>query len=162
MPVLDKRTKYIIANLDGRPESPAVFEVLDYDNLTRMLRVVCVSAAPNVVTSPGLMDTDEIRAQFYSLPSAMAWLKANRTPVAQPELPLEHPPLADADAQLLAEVPIMRFFHYEHLPAHLRGISKPFAELALHMVAILPSNAERSAGLRKLLEAKDACVRAAL
>ena len=58
--------------------------------------------------------------------------------------------------------PIMKFFDYEHLPDHLREVSKPFCELAHHMDATLPDSAEKSAGLRKLLEAKDCAVRAAL
>lgn len=57
---------------------------------------------------------------------------------------------------------IMRFFEYEHLPAHLQTISKPFGDLARVMNNVLPSGAEKSAGLRKLLEAKDCMVRAAL
>lgn len=57
---------------------------------------------------------------------------------------------------------MMQFFAYSHLPEHLQQISKPFGELAELMVAILPANAERTAGLRKLLEAKDCAVRARL
>jgi hypothetical protein len=57
---------------------------------------------------------------------------------------------------------MMQFFAYEHLPAHLQAISKPFGDLARQMVADLPSNPERTAGLRKLLEAKDCAVRAVL
>ena len=58
--------------------------------------------------------------------------------------------------------PIMKFFEYAHLPAKLQDMSKPFGELAIFMVNKLPRNAETSAGLRKLLEAKDCFVRAAL
>lgn len=57
---------------------------------------------------------------------------------------------------------LLQFFAYEHLPAHLQVISKPFGDLAKQMVEILPANPERSAGLRKLLEAKDCAVRAQL
>lgn len=57
---------------------------------------------------------------------------------------------------------MMQFFAYEHLPPHLQAVSKPFGELAKHIVDTLPSNAERTAGLRKLLEAKDCAVRALL
>lgn len=57
---------------------------------------------------------------------------------------------------------MMQFFAYAHLPAHLQEISKPFGELAEQIVATLPANAERTAGLRKLLEAKDCIVRAKL
>lgn len=56
---------------------------------------------------------------------------------------------------------LMQFFAYQHLPAHLQEISRPFGELALR-VAVLPPNAETTAALRKLLEAKDCAVRAVL
>lgn len=58
--------------------------------------------------------------------------------------------------------PMMQFFAYAHLPQHLQDISKPFGDLAQHIVDTLPRNPERSAGLRKLLEAKDCAVRAKL
>jgi len=57
---------------------------------------------------------------------------------------------------------IEQFFSYEHLPPHLAEASKPFAELAQMIVATLPRNPERTVALRKLLEAKDAAVRARL
>jgi len=57
---------------------------------------------------------------------------------------------------------ILQFFAYEHLPAHLQSVSKPFGDLARRLVNELPHNAERGVALRKLLEAKDAAVRAFL
>jgi len=56
----------------------------------------------------------------------------------------------------------MKFFAYQHLPAGLQEVSKPISELAEKMDAELPDSAEKSAGLRKLLEAKDCFVRAKL
>lgn len=58
--------------------------------------------------------------------------------------------------------PMMQFFKYEHLPEHLQGASKPFHDMATWMAETLPRNPERTAGLRKLLEAKDCAVRARL
>lgn len=58
--------------------------------------------------------------------------------------------------------PIMKFFKYEHLPDRLQNISKPFCETAKWVRSTLPNNAEKSVTLRKLLEAKDAAVRASL
>ncbi|GAL60422.1 hypothetical protein EV102420_38_00250 [Pseudescherichia vulneris NBRC 102420] len=58
--------------------------------------------------------------------------------------------------------PIMKYFAYENLPANLQEVSKPIGELAQQMEANLPDGAEKSAGLRKLLEAKDALIRAKL
>jgi len=57
---------------------------------------------------------------------------------------------------------ILRYFEYSHLPPHLQGISKQFHGLAHSLEAALPSGAEKSSGLRKLLEAKDCAVRASL
>lgn len=57
---------------------------------------------------------------------------------------------------------MLQFFAYAHLPPHLQAISAPFREVAQNMVDTLPMNPERTAGLRKLLEAKDCAVRAIL
>ena len=57
---------------------------------------------------------------------------------------------------------LVRFFAYEHLPERLQRTSQPIGELARPMDATLPDGAEKTAGLRKLLEAKDCFVRAAL
>ena len=58
--------------------------------------------------------------------------------------------------------PILQFFEWAHLPAHLQSVSRPFGELAVQLVAELPRNPERTVALRKLLESKDCAVRAAL
>jgi hypothetical protein len=58
--------------------------------------------------------------------------------------------------------PILRFFRFDHLPAKVQIVSRTFAEIAQFVITICPHNAERSVALRKLLEAKDAAVRAAL
>lgn len=58
--------------------------------------------------------------------------------------------------------PIMKYFSYEHLPSSLQEISEPVGNLAKKMDTMLPDSAEKSAGLRKLLEAKDCFVRAKL
>lgn len=54
-----------------------------------------------------------------------------------------------------------RYFAYEHLPERLQKISKLCYELHREMDA-LPDGDEKSAGMRKLLEAKDCFVRASL
>ena len=58
--------------------------------------------------------------------------------------------------------PIMKYFAFSHLPEHLQKVSKPIGELAAEYDATLPNGPEKSAGLRKLLEAKDCFVRANL
>ena len=54
---------------------------------------------------------------------------------------------------------ILRWFHYEHLPEPLKSMSKQFHDLAHNLVENTQSSAEQTAGLRKLLEAKDCFVR---
>lgn len=55
---------------------------------------------------------------------------------------------------------ILQFFAYEHLPERLQAVSAPFGVMAQNIVDTLPRNPERTVALRKLLEAKDAAVRA--
>lgn len=57
---------------------------------------------------------------------------------------------------------ILQFFTFAHLPPPLQETSKVFRDLAQHIVDTTPRNPERTAALRKLLEAKDAAVRARL
>jgi hypothetical protein len=56
--------------------------------------------------------------------------------------------------------PILKYFAFAHLPAKLQEISEPLSNLAHALDALLPDGPEKSAGLRKLLEAKDCFVRA--
>ena len=57
---------------------------------------------------------------------------------------------------------ILRYFEYDHLHPKLQPVSEPFHQLAHGMVAHGLDGPEFTAGLRKLLEAKDCMVRAAL
>jgi hypothetical protein len=57
---------------------------------------------------------------------------------------------------------ILQFFAHAHLPPHLAAVSKPFGDLAAELERTLPRNPERTVALRKLLEGKDAAVRALL
>lgn len=56
----------------------------------------------------------------------------------------------------------IKYFAYAHLPTHLQAVSKPVGQLAEQLERELPDGPEKSAGMRKLLEAKDCFVRAAL
>lgn len=56
----------------------------------------------------------------------------------------------------------LRWFAYDHLPKHLQYISKKFHDIAIDVSAELKDSEERDVALRKLLEAKDAAVRAKL
>lgn len=55
--------------------------------------------------------------------------------------------------------PILRYFHYAHLPPKLQSVSKKFFETAQFIVTDCNRTPERTVALRKLLEAKDAAVR---
>lgn len=55
---------------------------------------------------------------------------------------------------------MLKWFAWDHLPQHLQYISQPFASLAQEVIDTVEPGAERTVALRKLLEAKDAAVRA--
>lgn len=57
---------------------------------------------------------------------------------------------------------LLRHFAHNHLPGPLSEISAHCSRLAWLMESNLPDGPEKTAGLRKLLEAKDCFVRAAL
>lgn len=69
------------------------------------------------------------------------------------ELQRDYPKLGDD---------MMQFFAYDHLPEKLQNVSRPFHHLAEAIVRDLPRCPERTAALRKLLEAKDCAVRASI
>jgi hypothetical protein len=58
---------------------------------------------------------------------------------------------------------LLQYFAYDHLPEHLVVISRPFSELAHKLTDDFQlEGPEAAVALRKLLEAKDCAVRAAL
>lgn len=57
---------------------------------------------------------------------------------------------------------MLQWFSYSHLPAHLQNVSAQFHELADFICEQIEPGPERTVALRKLLEAKDAAVRAKL
>ena len=57
---------------------------------------------------------------------------------------------------------LLSLFGFEHLPPHLQTISAPFHDLAHNALEYLDDGPELTAGLRKLLEAKDCFVRQAV
>ena len=114
------------------------------------------------------IDADRIaRAAVQELQGACHVLSAATCHVegrAVPEdltAPDPAPGEANADA-LRSRLPILKYFQSSHLPEKLQLIARPFERAAWLMANRLPGTAETSAGLRKLLEAKDCCVRAAL
>jgi len=66
------------------------------------------------------------------------------------------------DGRNAATVNVAQFFEFDHLPFDLREVSVDCSRLAHAMIARLPDSPELTVGLRKLLEAKDCFVRAAV
>ena len=60
----------------------------------------------------------------------------------------------------MPEERMLIWFTYSHLPENLQGVSKSFWELAHHIIQTIKQGPERTVVLRKLLESKDAAVRA--
>lgn len=105
----------------------------------------------------------------YSIRQAITKLNNDYQLKVRTELENKHRISVDPNS-VLAGVPLssrapnymLKYFEYKHLPAHLQEVSKVLCEAAEHMDKTLPESAEKTAGLRKLLEAKDCFVRAAL
>lgn len=57
---------------------------------------------------------------------------------------------------------MIKWFAYEHLPPELQTVSKMFHALAMSISQGIDRGPERTVALRKLLESKDAAVRAAM
>jgi hypothetical protein len=55
---------------------------------------------------------------------------------------------------------MLKFFAFGHLRPDLQRVSQPFHRLAGSIIATVPAGPERTVALRKLLESKDAAVRA--
>lgn len=81
---------------------------------------------------------------------------------AAPELGSREFMAAAINGRHSATAQILRHFAWSHLPERLQPTSRAVADLALQMVGRLPDGPELVSGLRKLLEAKDCFVRAAL
>jgi hypothetical protein len=57
---------------------------------------------------------------------------------------------------------MMKWFEYKHLPEELQRVSSMFCDIAHGVNSMIEPGPERTVALRKLLEAKDAAVRAKL
>lgn len=60
----------------------------------------------------------------------------------------------------ISEELVLRFFEHEHLPEPLKSVAAQCSVLANNMSDFIDSDPELTAGLRKLLEAKDCFIRA--
>lgn len=57
---------------------------------------------------------------------------------------------------------LLKFFEYQHLPEDLAKVARHFAVMTDVLLTMVPDGPELTVCLRKLLEAKDCAVRAAL
>jgi hypothetical protein len=71
-------------------------------------------------------------------------------------------PAVTAEGRHASTQQLARWFTFDHLRDDLRPPSAACAHLAQEMIDTLPDGPELSAGLRHLLEAKDAFVRSAI
>jgi hypothetical protein len=110
------------------------------------------------------MDDKEMRQYDQNRAQAGATMARTIQPPLRQQLEGAEAPLSAfaggfTDEQLKLD-PVLRYFHYAHLPPMLQPTSAIFCRAARYVVEALPRNAERTVALRKLLEAKDAAVRA--
>lgn len=77
--------------------------------------------------------------------------------VPRPDVPRPTPEL-----WMNASTDILRWFKCDHLPEYLQVTSRLFETLARAMASTIAPGPERTIALRKLLEAKDAAVRATI
>jgi hypothetical protein len=105
--------------------------------------------------------SDSIQNVVQSVDAGMArviWLSPPKEPGGDEKMVIETIPVED----LVLYEAIMQFFRWQHLPERLQAFSRPFEELANRLILATGRNPERTIALRKLLEAKDAAVRAAM
>lgn len=69
---------------------------------------------------------------------------------------------ADYEHRHPGTVSLLRWFEHDHLKGKQFEVSQQCSELAVHLVDDLEDGPELTAGLRKLLEAKDCFVRASI
>jgi len=74
--------------------------------------------------------------------------------------PMLHKPSTNEGENIIEDEPMMKWFEFDHLPSHPQDVSIRFYELACSMCAQIKKGSERTIALRKLLESKDAAVRA--
>ena len=74
-----------------------------------------------------------------------------------PFTPLAAEPNTDISTETM-----LKWFAYDHLPRSLQNMSRSFSQLAVEVCERCHPGPERTVALRKLLEAKDAAVRAKL
>ncbi|MET0416084.1 MAG: hypothetical protein ABW022_08695 [Actinoplanes sp.] len=71
--------------------------------------------------------------------------------------------LGGADARHSATMGVVRYFAWSHLPGRLKEVSQLYCEMMLNLLIEVPKDSPQlTTALNRLLESKDAAVRAAL
>lgn len=132
-------------------------EITSLDNHEHVIEGIIAELSVNGTTSP-------LNPYPISIPEAEQITQELRKGLQEWRLSIVAVGTILAGAELNTVTPnrMMKYFEYAHLPAHLQEVSKVLCESAEHMDKTLPESAEKTVGLRKLLEAKDCFVRAAL
>lgn len=124
-----------------------MLDTTDYQIIIDALYIVAIYDGIDLSDEVSALSNDECERRLLALRSHFSRLQ-NKA---------KHQPCNDH-----APSPIMQYFNYEHLPQQLQAVSKPIGDLAKQLDDSLKPSDEKSAGLRKLLEAKDCFVRASL
>ncbi len=66
------------------------------------------------------------------------------------------------DVEFVETEPAFRYFSFAHLPTRLQDVSKRFYDVAEWLVLSVPVSSERTKAIDRLLESKDAAIRASL
>ena len=152
---------------NGDLPDPIAYDLPDADVIRNLNEVLRAGGIPGITADPNANLTGFVVDRFEAKDDM-----PYRRMAVRPKTAFGGPDVATATQP----EHILQFFAYAHLPAHLQAVSKPFCELAHAMVlgdnepdnlvgrvtfgGPLPRNPERTVALRKLLEAKDAAVRA--
>jgi hypothetical protein len=119
---------------------------------------VCQLAVANALAIKAFDDEHEKGEPGMSLEDAQATLA--QYAVDQGQVLTQLPSALEQVTRHPSVAHVMQFFECDHLPDNLKAVSMPICGLANWMADVLPPNPETTVALRKLLEAKDAAVRA--
>lgn len=146
--------RFVLLSLAVLCFAPAI-SVASVPNPDRTAVISALSTAPDA--------PPEIELQVQS-PRAVPAVRSIRTApaITAASSPITRALSAQKGSTAMPQDRILQFFAFAHLPPAMQSVSKPFHDLAHQIAEKVPSNPERTVALRKLLESKDAAVRAGI
>lgn len=152
-----------------RPVLPETVDDLPYGSIEDIAAEACGDYDRTffTVTDPGSPDGDSsVFTPFHEQPGR----SFAKPPIPEPKdqertqtTPFPpRPRSVDPNNTNAHEERMLKWFTYDHLPANLQAASAPWCELAVLLCHTTKPGPERTVALRKLLEGKDAAVRATL